>query len=222
MVDDDHAFSAYKTTDVQVTSELASLPQESVGPYFKSHGHGMGRSEVTAKSYEPYTVNIAASLPLSPMHPMNPRSARPAAVHNASVNSVHIRNRVAIEVNTAAWGYTKVALLFFVSLLVTWVPSSIYRVYSLIHPGSTSIVLTYAAGTVLSLMGFWNSLIYITTSRVSCQTLFIDIWSRLRPQDRAPAGVISEDLGTLGSRRIKVSESDSDSKEQLATGEHAV
>lgn len=71
-------------------------------------------------------------------------------------------------------------------------------------------------------MGFWNSLIYITTSRVACQTVVIDIWSRLHPQDRAPVGVRSEDLSTLGSRRIKVGESDSDSKEQLATGEHAV
>ena len=31
------------------------------------------------------------------------------------------RNRAALEANRAAWAYTKVALLFFVSLLITWV-----------------------------------------------------------------------------------------------------
>lgn len=31
------------------------------------------------------------------------------------------KNNAALEANRAAWGYTKVALLFFVSLLVTWV-----------------------------------------------------------------------------------------------------
>lgn len=42
-------------------------------------------------------------------------------IHSSSMNAAHIRNRIAIEANSAAWGYTKVALLFFVSLLVTWV-----------------------------------------------------------------------------------------------------
>lgn len=221
-LDDDHNFSAYKTTDVQVTSELASIARENA-PYFNSpQDEGISHSEISAKSYEPYTVNIAASIPMSPRHPMNPRSDRPSALHSASVNSVHVRNRIAIEANTAAWGYTKVALLFFISLLVTWVPSSINRVYSLIHPSSTSIALTYSAGTVLSLMGFWNSMIYITTSRAACKSIFIDIWSYLRHRDRAPVGERLEDRSTLGSRRIKVSESAGDSKEQLASGEHAV
>lgn len=121
-IDDDHTFSAYKTTDVQVTSEPANPPGENAGSYFKpSHANGTSHTDISAKSYEPYTVNIAASIPMSPMHPMNPRSDRPAVLHNASMNSMHLRNRIAIEANTAAWGYTKVALLFFVSLLVTWV-----------------------------------------------------------------------------------------------------
>lgn len=120
--DDDQIFSAYKTTDVQVTSELASPPRGSAGSYFNSsQANGRNANDLSVKGYEPYTVNIAASIPLSPVHPMNPRSDRPVVLHNSSMNSVHIRNRVVIEANSAAWGYTKVALLFFVSLLVTWV-----------------------------------------------------------------------------------------------------
>ena len=44
------------------------------------------------------------------------------------------------------------------------VPSSVNRVYSLIHPDLISVPFTYASGVVLPLMGFWNSVIYITTS----------------------------------------------------------
>lgn len=52
------------------------------------------------------------------------------------------------------------------------VPSSINRVYSLIRPDTPNIALAYVAGLVLSLMGFWNSVIYIVTSRAACKELF--------------------------------------------------
>ena len=83
-----------------------------------------------------------------------------------------------MEANRAAFAYTKVASLFFISLLVTWVPSSINRVYSLIYPESISVPYAYAAGVVLSLMGFWNSVIYIATSRAACRTLFSNLFRR--------------------------------------------
>lgn len=154
-IDDDHTFSAYKTTDVQVTSELANPPGENAESYFKpSHANGMSHSDVSAKSYEPYSVNIAASIPMSPMHPMNPRSDRPGVLHNTSVNSVHLRNRVAIEANTAAWGYTKVALLFFVSLLVTWVS----KIFS--SPGCSLVSFIVAAPHYTGQASHANDVLY--------------------------------------------------------------
>ena len=80
-----------------------------------------------------------------------------------------------MEANTAAWGYTKCAILFFVSLLVTWVPSSINRIYSLAHPDLISVPFTYASAVVLPLMGFWNFVIYVTTSWAACKLLFNSI-----------------------------------------------
>lgn len=113
-VGDTPQFSGYKTTDVQITRELVSQVRASAGSTLcpkdkldlkdeSNNNHG----------YEPYTVNIA-SVPLSP---------RPRISNGTSAASVHTtrHNRIAMEANTAAWGYTKVALLFFVSLLVTWV-----------------------------------------------------------------------------------------------------
>lgn len=52
------------------------------------------------------------------------------------------------------------------------VPSSINRVYSLVHPSLISVPFTYASGIVLPLMGFWNSVIYVTTSWAAVRMLF--------------------------------------------------
>ncbi|EGD87854.1 hypothetical protein H112_04324 [Trichophyton rubrum D6] len=68
------------------------------------------------------------------------------------------------ERQSAAWAYSKFALLFFCSLLVTWVPASLNRVYSFVEPNKPSNVLTYVASLVLPLQGFWNSLVYAAVS----------------------------------------------------------
>ena len=60
---------------------------------------------------------------------------------------------------------------------VTQVPSSVNRVYGLAHPNAISVSNEYAAGLVLSLMGFWNSVIYFTTSRGACKTLILRIFA---------------------------------------------
>ena len=122
----------------------------------------------TSSMSKSYTVNVT-STPTSP-------PSRPSLPHikssSSSVGRHRHPNRAAMEANRAAYSYTFIASLFFVSLLVTWVPSSINRVYSLIHPEAVSVEYAYAAGVVLSLMGFWNSVIYIATSWGACKNLF--------------------------------------------------
>ncbi|KAM5444690.1 hypothetical protein MferCBS31731_000144 [Microsporum ferrugineum] len=68
------------------------------------------------------------------------------------------------ERQSATWAYSKFAILFFCSLLVTWVPASINRVYSFAHPEEPNRVLTYLASLVLPLQGFWNTLVYTAVS----------------------------------------------------------
>ncbi|KAL8649165.1 MAG: hypothetical protein Q9226_005688 [Calogaya cf. arnoldii] len=141
-------FTSFKTTEVEITSELADLP---------------------SRNHDPYSIKISSSK-------TNPTFSDAVTAVDVTSTSAAVKqyrvNRAAMEANTAAWGYTKVALLFFVSLLITWVPSSINRVYSLIHPDRVSIPFTYASAVVLPLMGFWNSVIYITTSWSACKALF--------------------------------------------------
>jgi len=76
-----------------------------------------------------------------------------------------------IDANRAAVSYCKWALLFFVAALVTWVPSTVNRVVTLVHPEDKIFALNYASGLVLPLQGFWNAIIYIFTSLPACGAL---------------------------------------------------
>ncbi|KAJ5099293.1 hypothetical protein N7532_006294, partial [Penicillium argentinense] len=78
------------------------------------------------------------------------------------------------ETRSAALAYTKYAVLFFVALLVTWVPSTANRVYALVLPDDFSFGLNFASSFVLPLQGFWNSLIYISISWPAFKALWRD------------------------------------------------
>ncbi|KAL1912365.1 hypothetical protein Sste5344_001806 [Sporothrix stenoceras] len=86
-----------------------------------------------------------------------------------------LRRRAAYEANTAAWSYAKCAILFFTAMLVTWIPSSANRVFSVVHVDKVSVPLEYMSAFVLPLQGFWNAIIYIVTSWKAMQTLWSDI-----------------------------------------------
>lgn len=109
--------------------------------------------------------------------PQEPKRARimsdvgmNAVAPTSSTPNLQARRRN-YETNNATWSYTKCALLFFSALLITWIPSSGNRVYSLINRGEVSPALSFATAFVLPLQGFWNGLIYIVTSWAACKSL---------------------------------------------------
>ncbi|OAA77503.1 GPCR, family 2-like protein [Akanthomyces lecanii RCEF 1005] len=79
------------------------------------------------------------------------------------------------ELNNAAWSYTKCAILFFTAILITWIPSSANRVYSVIHKNEVSVALEFMSAFVLPLQGFWNAVIYAVTSWAACKNLLYDL-----------------------------------------------
>jgi hypothetical protein len=79
------------------------------------------------------------------------------------------------ELNSAAWSYTKCAILFFTALLVTWIPSSANRVYAFAHQNKSLLPLEFMSALVLPLQGFWNAIIYAVTSWPACKSA----WARL-------------------------------------------
>ncbi|KAF3391852.1 hypothetical protein DPV78_010340 [Talaromyces pinophilus] len=76
------------------------------------------------------------------------------------------------ETNAEAWLYARVAFLFFIALLITWIPSSANRIYASIYPSTTNFGLNYAASFVFPLQAFWNAIVYILTSQSACRDLF--------------------------------------------------
>jgi hypothetical protein len=75
------------------------------------------------------------------------------------------------DANRAAINYCKCALLFFAAMIVTWVPSTLNRLVTLVHPNDPIFGLNYASGLVLPLQGFWNAIIYIFISLPACKAM---------------------------------------------------
>lgn len=106
----ENPFDSYKTTEVNITSEVAPAAQKDVVSTTVSTD--VPSRAPSSRGYDRYTVTIG-SAPLSPRIIMPPTPSGEALTYR--------KNKAAIEANTAAWGYTKCAVLFFVSLLITWV-----------------------------------------------------------------------------------------------------
>ncbi|KAL8933109.1 MAG: hypothetical protein Q9211_005959 [Gyalolechia sp. 1 TL-2023] len=118
----ENPFTSFKTTEVKITHEVARRPYDNNQGNLDMFICGDERHLQPAKGYDEYSVNIS-STPLSPGVDSSTPDAPPTPGSAAAVS--YRNNRVAMEANTAAWGYTKVALLFFVSLLITWtIPTS--------------------------------------------------------------------------------------------------
>ncbi|KAB5543034.1 hypothetical protein GE09DRAFT_1205390 [Coniochaeta sp. 2T2.1] len=74
-------------------------------------------------------------------------------------------------IRMGAWAYLGYAFLFYIALLVTWVPPSVNRVTTFIHPEFISFGLNFATAFVISLQGFWNCIIYFTITRKELKAL---------------------------------------------------
>jgi len=216
----ENPFTSFKTTEILVTSELAEISHHDYSNMF-DEVDDKGKPISKDPRLGQYTVTIN-SAPLSPTktRPISsPRTPTTSRSDNVHLQFQQRKNRTAMEANAAAWGYTKCAILFFVSLLVTWVPSSINRVYSLTHPGLISVPFTYASAVVLPLMGFWNFVIYVTTSWAACKLLANSVFGGGRARAAAAGRLlrsVAEPKPVNTSRKSR-SESLSDSMRGLAS-----
>lgn len=107
-------------------------------------------------------------------------SKKASFLSSAGTNQQTTQSRVhrstgGIDPNKAAMKYCKCALLFFIALLITWVPSTINRIYTIIRPTDIVFGLNIAAAIVLPLQGFWNAIIYMATSSFAVKSLWEDI-----------------------------------------------
>jgi len=85
------------------------------------------------------------------------------------------RRHTAMEGNAAAWGYFKVAFLMFAALIVVWVPSTVNRLQQFINKDKSIFGLNLASALVLPLQGFWNAMIYTSTTWPECKRAFGEV-----------------------------------------------
>ncbi|KAL8831521.1 MAG: hypothetical protein Q9191_000830 [Dirinaria sp. TL-2023a] len=161
--------SVIMTTEVTITSEERnpSLSNLEVQEDDKSR---------LAGTYDAYTVNIELGQPRRPGLPSRP--SRPAVFRIPSVT----RAAALSEANADAFLYARVAFLFFIALLITWVPSSVNRAYALAHPNHINFGLNFTSAIVFSSQGMLNCLVYMATSQSACRRM----WKKLLGKQKAP------------------------------------
>ncbi|KAI4602045.1 hypothetical protein KJ359_010911 [Pestalotiopsis sp. 9143b] len=184
----DDPFS-HKTTEVMVTTEDAVESSDSIDlATLGRDGENVGSSHGAGPSAA-YSVTISSEIPANRLS--RPEFKTPAQgnvqIREPSSARPRTRRRAAFEANTAAWSYARCAILFFTAILITWIPSSANRVFSVVHPGEASIPLEFMSAIVLPLQGFWNAVIYLSTSWSACKYFFSEMSHRSKPSERTTA-----------------------------------
>ncbi|PVH92039.1 family A G protein-coupled receptor-like protein, partial [Periconia macrospinosa] len=148
---DGEPFSRIKPTEVQIWSSN----REGGEPYSGSAFSNLPPSRIGRR--DQYSVTISSSRPDEERQTRAslPLRATPHTSGHAGLDSV-------------TWSYTKCAALFSASLLITWVPSSTNRMYSLVL-GKVNYPLNILSALVIPLQGFWNAIIFFTMSRAVCK-----------------------------------------------------
>ncbi|TVY83029.1 Cyclic AMP receptor-like protein A [Lachnellula suecica] len=145
----ENPFTNTVTTEIEITHEERFIVKD-------SGSQDMADLSTEAEGFDPYSVNIEVA--------PQARQARPAP---AALRMRTLTRDVAeAETNADAWLYARVAFLFFLALLVTWVPSSVNRVYALVHPNVVNFPLNYVSSFVFPLQGFWNAISFVEGSYV--------------------------------------------------------
>ncbi|QGA17825.1 hypothetical protein EYB26_005501 [Talaromyces marneffei] len=147
------------TTEVTITTEERPIVENS------KYNHETVRTveeSATPGVDNPYSVNIQVNQQTNIIRPFS------SALRMRSLT----RQIAKHETNAEAWLYARAAFLFFIALLITWIPSSANRIYASMYPDATNFGLNYAASFVFPLQAFWNTIVYIITSQSACRDLF--------------------------------------------------
>ncbi|KAF4627981.1 hypothetical protein G7Y89_g10172 [Cudoniella acicularis] len=180
---DPPSFTGIRTTDIEVTSDAWKAPSlETPAPIHSPRLRDAPAQVNEVKNAYSITISARDSRYMkrdSKFLAMTPRSfafpKRPSSMDKIK------------------WAYTKCAMLFAISILITWVPASVNRVYGLRYPADPSFALNIGSAIVLPLQGFWNTVIYFTTSLAICKSIWgrwrDNGWSWIRRRDDGSGGL---------------------------------
>ncbi|RAL07298.1 Nnf1-domain-containing protein [Aspergillus homomorphus CBS 101889] len=126
-----------KVTEFSITREVVHALQV---PFGEDSGPISTKSLHTF--YCPYSVTIQGG-----SEPKSSEGTAEQSSRNDQFSTSIQRRATMIETNSAAWAYSKYAILFFIALLITWVPSTANRVYSLVLPHNPPTMAAYTNPT---------------------------------------------------------------------------
>lgn len=220
-----------KTTEVSVTVSDAreTIDLSPLGAGQSKHHSVSGQS---TRGPAAYSCSISAMTP-TPASPTITATTTTTAALPHGIQPPRIRSgRKASAEASAAWSYTKCALLFFTAMLVTWIPSSANRLYSIAQNGEIDLPLGFMSSFVLPLQGFWNAIIYMVTSWKACKMLAEDAVALLKGESSPSAaskgvirswsragGALRKEEGGAGRSRYNMrnsKDSETESMEELA------
>lgn len=211
-----------KTTEVCVTTEVVDSVDGGMPAALTSDRHRRQQRASRAANNPgggAYSVTITSDTTAQDAEAENnaPADTGPTIGNisaGVSAGPTRTQRRRNIEMNNAAWSYTKCAILFFTAMFITWIPSSANRVYSVVNNGKALLGLEYASSMVLPLQGLWNCIIYIVTSWTGCKNYFRELG--LVPQSRSTDSVPLR--ADFGMRRDTTKRFESESMTELQTG----
>lgn len=192
-----------RTTEVTVTTSEAMPNSGNLNANGPS-GHRPSLNEPDSGNPN-YSVHISASKAAADdkIEPVPAPEIEAAKRSRLRANRPPNARRRNYEINNAAWAYAKCSLLFFTALLITWIPSSANRVYSVVKSQEINAPLEIMSAFVLPLQGFWNALIYTVTSWGACKSFLEDLRSGKRPEVmELVGGMGAQDENSRHSRRV--------------------
>lgn len=181
----ENPFTNTVTTEIEITHEERFIMKD-------GNSQNTADMSTVAEGFDPYSVNVRVEPPSRQAN-----RTIPAALRMRTLT----RDAAEAETNADAWLYARVAFLFFIALLITWVPSSINRLYAMAHPNVVNFPLNYLSSLVFPLQGFWNVIVYIITSQTACRRL----WNRLTWRNTGRKG--SNLTGAKDERRVYLTSS---------------
>ncbi|KAG4029464.1 hypothetical protein MFRU_015g00090 [Monilinia fructicola] len=165
----ENPFASTVTTEIEITYEERSIVKD-------AGDQGVSESNISS---DQYAVEIQAM-------PQQPQETQ--VYHVRRMRSL-TREAAESETNPEAWLYARVAILFFLAMIITWVPASVNRIWQMANPKTTNFALNYIESLVLSLQGVWNVIVYVITSQTACRRLAYRMFSRSsRNKSRLPSG----------------------------------
>ncbi|KAM5347889.1 hypothetical protein ACJ41O_007713 [Fusarium nematophilum] len=191
-------FYGTAVTEVEITSDVSRRKGQNE-PTVPAAVHGgispsRARSWALPTAYEQYEGNgphrgqrfeTVCSSDSTP-HPQRTVITRLRAVKsNASLKLKRL--------DPVKMAYLRTSFIFGFAVLITWIPSSINRLYSLTHDDKISFGLSVASGCVLPLQGVWNAIIYFTTSWKTFREEVRSIRTKWFGQREENAGIIRLD-----------------------------